>query len=200
MKAVWTAATSLWAEPAVANPPPRDRRDWLLAAIVTASVAVEAVFRGDLVWRPVAIGVGSGLAVAVLFRRSHRLTAVAFSFGTLAVLDVATLLAGTRPVLLYSAVVVLVPAYSLFRWGAGRDAAIGLGIMAVSLVASVSTDFTGAGDTLGGAAVLLLVAALGVSVRYRDTARAQLVEQAKLQEREQLARDCTTPSPTTSPR
>jgi len=96
--------------------------------------------------------------------------------------------------------VVLVPAYSLFRWGAGRDAAIGLGIMAVSLVASVSTDFTGAGDTLGGAAVLLLVAALGVSVRYRDTARAQLVEQAKLQEREQLARDCTTPSPTTSPR
>jgi hypothetical protein len=59
--------------------------------------------------------------------------------------------------------------------------------MAVSLVASVSTDFTGAGDTLGGAAVLLLVAALGVSVRYRDTARAQLVEQAKPQEREQLA-------------
>ncbi len=101
---------------------------------MTASVVVEAVLRRDLVWRPVAIAVGCGPAVAVLFRRSHRLTAVACAFGSFAALDVATWLAGTDPVLLYSGAVVLVLAYSLFRWGAGREAAIGLGVMAVSLV------------------------------------------------------------------
>jgi signal transduction histidine kinase len=173
----------------VKNPPPRSRRDWVLATILMATVAFEAVLRRDLVWRPVAIGFGCGLAVAVLFRRTHPLMAVAFAFGTFAVLDVATFVADAEPVVLYSGAVVLVLAYSLFRWGAGRDAAIGLGIMAIGFIASVITDFTGAGDTIGGAAVLLFAAALGVSSRYRGTAREQLVEQAKLQEREQLARE-----------
>ena len=83
----------------------------------------------------------------------------------------------------------LVLAYSLFRWGAGRDAAIGLGIMAIGLVASVITDFTGAGDLVSGLAVLLFTVALGVINRYRSTAREQMVEQAKFQERAQLARE-----------
>jgi signal transduction histidine kinase len=37
--------------------------------------------------------------------------------------------------------------------------------------------------------VLLFAAALGVSIRYRGTAREQLVEQARFQGREQLARE-----------
>jgi signal transduction histidine kinase len=102
---------------------------------------------------------------------------------------VATFIADAKPVVLYSGAVVLVLAYSLFRWGAGREAAIGLGIMAIGFLASVSTDFPGSGDTIGGAAVLLFAAALGVSIRYRGTAREQLVEQAKLHERAQLARE-----------
>lgn len=171
------------------NPPPRRRRDWVLAAILMATVAVEAVLHRDLVWRPVTIGFGCGLAVAVLFRRTHPLMAVLFGFGTFAVLDVATFVADSEPVVLYSGAVVLVLAYSLFRWGAGRDAAIGLGFMAIAFIASVITDFPGAADTIGGAAVLLFAAALGASIRYRGTARAHLVEQAKLQEREQLARE-----------
>jgi signal transduction histidine kinase len=44
-------------------------------------------------------------------------------------------------------------------------------------------------DALGGAAVLLSAAALGWAVRYRALSREQLVEQAKLQERAQLARE-----------
>lgn len=72
-----------------------------------ATVAFEAVLSRDLVWRPVAIGFGCGLAVAVLVRRTHRLMAVAFAFGMFAVLDVATFVADAEPVVLYSEAVVL---------------------------------------------------------------------------------------------
>jgi signal transduction histidine kinase len=189
LKAVWNALKSLWAEPAVPNPPPRGRRDWLLAAIVVCAVALEALLRRDLVWWPVSVGFGCTLAVAVLYRRTHGAMPVAYAFGTFAVLDMATLLAGTEPVTLRSGAVVLVLAYSLFRWGAGRDVAIGLTFMAIGFTASVSTDFNGAAETVGGAAVLLFPAALGISMRYRAAARAQLVDRAKLQEREELARE-----------
>jgi hypothetical protein len=137
----------------VENPPARGRRDWVLAAILMAAVAFEAVVRRDLVWPPVAIGLGCGLAVTTLFRRTHPLMAVGFGFGTFAVLDAATFVAGAGPVVLYSGFVVLVLAYSLFRWGSGRDAAIGLGFMALAFLASVTTDFSGAADRIGGAAV-----------------------------------------------
>jgi signal transduction histidine kinase len=115
--------------------------------------------------------------------------AVAFGFGTSTVLDVAAFVAGAGSVVLNSTAVVLVLAYSLFRWGAGRDAAIGLGIMAIGLVASVITDYTGAGNLISGLAVLLFTVALGVINRYRSTAREQMIEQAKFQERAQLARE-----------
>ncbi len=186
---MWNAVTSLWTEPAVKNPPPRGRRDWMLGALVIVAVTFEMLLRRDLVWRPVALGFGCGLAVAVVLRRNRPLMAVAFAFGTFAVLDVATFAAGAEPVVLYSGAVVLVLAYSLFRWGAGPDAVIGLGIMAGSFSASVITDFTGIADTVGGAAVLLFAAALGGSIRYRGAAREQLVQRARLQEREQLARE-----------
>ena len=186
---MWNAATSLWAEPAVRNPPPPGRRDWALAAIVMSTVAFEVVLRRDLAWPPVALCFGCGLAVAVLFRRTHPLMAVAFGFGTSTVLDVAAFVAGAGSVVLNSTAVVLVLAYSLFRWGAGRDAAIGLGIMAIGLVASVITDYTGAGNLISGLGVLLFTVALGVINRYRSTAREQMIEQAKFQERAQLARE-----------
>lgn len=180
---------SPWAEPPVGDPPPRGRADWVLAVIVAVTSVFEAVVRRDLVWSPVAVGFGCGLAVAVLFRRSHPLLAVAFAFGGFAALDVATFVVGAGPVVLYSGAVVLVLTYSLFRWGAGRDATIGLGIMAGGFLTSVTTDFPGAADTIGGAAVLLFTAALGVLVRYRSTAREHLVAHARSQERAQLARE-----------
>lgn len=180
---------SPWSEPAVQNPPPRGRADWVLAVMVAATVVLEALVRRDLVWPPVAVGFGCGLAVAVLFRRTHPLLAVAFGFGGFTVLDLATFVAGTGPVVLYSGAIVLVLAYSLFRWGAGRDAAIGLGILAVTFLTSVTVDFPGAADTIGGAAVLLLTAALGMLARDRSAARAQLIARARSDERAQLARE-----------
>jgi len=60
--------------------------------------------------------------------------------------------------------------------------------MVIGFAASVITDYTGLTDMIGGAAVLLL-AVLGLAVRYRYAACEQLIERAKLTERELLARE-----------
>lgn len=171
------------------NPPPRDRRDWALATIVIVAVAFEVIGRRDLVWAPLAVILGGGLALGVVFRRTHGLMAVVFAFGSLAASDVAAYAVGADPIVFYSGAVVLVLAYSLFRWSSGRHAILGIGPMGVGYLAAVLTNYTGPADTVGGAAVLVFPAALAVSVRYRVAARRQLVEQAKFQEREQLARE-----------
>jgi signal transduction histidine kinase len=92
-------------------------------------------------------------------------------------------------VVLHSGWAVFVLVYSLLRWRAGREVAIGTAVMAVGLTAIVSVDFPGFAETAAGIAMVLFAAALGASVRYRTIARGQLIEQAKLQEREQLARE-----------
>jgi signal transduction histidine kinase len=179
----------MWAEPAVTAPPTRSRRDRALAAIVLVSVAAEVIARPDLAWRPAAAGVGCVLAVAALVRRSRGLVAVALAFGAFLAVDLAAAVVDAEPVSLYTGAIILVIVYSLFRWGAGRDVVLGTGIVALEFTVSVVTDFTGSADALGGAAVLLFAAALGAAIRYRAMARGQLVEHAKLQERERLARE-----------
>ena len=186
---MWAVATLLWAEPAATNPPPRDRWDWVLAAVVMAIAASEAVLRADVVWPPAALAVGCALAVAILNRRTRPLMAVALAFGTFAALDIGMAVANLAPMVLYSGGAVLVLVYSLFRWASGRDIVLGFAVMVLGFAASVLTDYTGLTDMIGGAAVLLFAAALGLAVRYRSAARAQLIERAKLTERELLARE-----------
>ena len=115
--------------------------------------------------------------------------AVVLAFGTFAALDIGMAIANLEPMVLYSGAAVVVLVYSLFRWGSGRDIVVGLAVMLIGFAASVLTDDTGLTDIIGGAAVLLFAAALGVAVRYRSTAREQLIERAKLTERELLARE-----------
>lgn len=179
-------ATTLRA--AVRRPSPYTWSDAALAALTLTTVGYEAAFR-DLAWRPVAVAFGCGLALAVLVRRVHPLPAVVFAFGGFAALDVATFAAGTEPVVLHSGWVVFLLAYSLLRRRTGRDAAIGTAVMAVALAAIVGVDFPGFAETIAAIGMLLFAAALGATVRYRTIAREQLIVQAKLQEREQLARE-----------
>lgn len=188
LKGVGSAATSFWNEPAVAVSP-RPERDAVVARVTIVAVTIEAALHRNLEWRPLAIAFGCGIAIAVRFRRTYPLAAVAYSFGGFAAFDAALFAANRQPLVLYSGAVVLVLAYSMFRWAAGRDCAIGFMFMAIAFSTSVVTDFTGAVDAFGGASVLLFASALGIALRYRASARAQMIEQAKWQEREQLARE-----------
>jgi hypothetical protein len=79
--------------------------------------------------------------------------------------------------------------YSLFRWGAGREAAIGLGVILVWLAVTHVADPTGAAEVVAGYGFFLFSAALGSSIRYHANARIRDIEQAKLRQRNQLARE-----------
>lgn len=186
---MWRAAKSIWAEPAVVDPPARILHDRVFAVIVLVASAVEAMTRTELGWQPVSIGLAVVLAVAVLIRRTAGLAAVTLAFGAFLIADVVAVVVQAQPVMLYSGSVALVLVYSLFRWGAGRSIVLGVCIVALEFFISVNSEASGPVDAIGGAAVLLFAATLGAAIRYRSMAREQLVRQAKLHEREQLARE-----------
>ncbi len=187
---VWSAARSMWVEPAVCRPQTVSRHGWVLAAVVLVAVAVEVFGRPAPGWWTAALmSLGLVLAGAVLARRAHPLAAVSLAIGAFLVVDMAALILGAETVALYSGVVVLALVYALCRWAAGRDVVLGMGIVVVEFIVSTVTDSSGPDDALGGAGVLLFAAALGAAIRYRAKLRDQLIAQVKLQEREHLARE-----------
>src|SRR5688500_4023680 len=139
---VTKALRSLWAEPRPANPPRRVWRDGALVAVLVTWSVVEAVLRADIMWRPLVLAAVFVILAPLLRRRTHPLAAVAVSFGTLPAVDVARILAGEDAGLLTSIGGVLVLTYALFRWGAGREAATGLGVILVWLVITHVADPT----------------------------------------------------------
>jgi signal transduction histidine kinase len=66
---------------------------------------------------------------------------------------------------------------------------LGVGLIALGFVVIAGTNSNSSEDLVGGAGVLLAAAALGAAFRYRVREREHLVEQAKLREREALARE-----------
>lgn len=179
----------LWAEPRPADPPARVVRDWVLVAVLTVWSVAEAVLREDLTLRPLMLVVVLLAVAPLLWRRTHPLGAVVASFGLLTVVDVWRILAGEGTVLLTSIGGVLVLAYSLFRWGAGREAAVGLGLILVWLTVSLVADPTSLADAVAAYAFFLFSAALGAAIRYHATTRIRDIDEAKTREREELARE-----------
>ncbi|MBW0116039.1 sensor histidine kinase [Pseudonocardia abyssalis] len=180
---------ALWAEPRPAHPPARVWRDRALVAALVSWSVVETVLRQDLAWwRPVVLTLSLVIALALLWRRTHPLGSVVVAFGSLIAFDVARLFAfdGTG---LNSIVAVLVLPYSLFRWGAGREAAIGLGMILVWLPVTLAAVPADPAEVVAGYGFFLFSAALGTSIRYHAGARVRDIEQAKLRQRNQLARE-----------
>jgi signal transduction histidine kinase len=150
-------------------------------------VVLEGVFRDDLVWRALSVAVALALLPTLLWRRTHPLPSVATAFGLLAVVMVASLVLGADWRGLDANVFVILLVYALFRWGSGRDAAIGLAIVSIPvLLNAFEIPLT---EVAQSALFVLLVAAVGASVRYADNARRRGMDQMKLLERAQLARE-----------
>ena len=186
---VTKALRSLWAEPRPANPPQRVWRDGVLIGVLLVWSVAEVVVREDIMWRPLVLAAMFVVLAPLWWRRTHPLAAVAVSFGTLTAVDVARILAGEDAGLLTSIGGVLVLAYALFRWGAGREAVIGLVVILVWLVITHVADPTSQADVVGAFAFFLFAAALGAAIRYHAYARTRDIDEAKAREREQLARD-----------
>lgn len=183
------ALRSLWAEPRPANPPGPQPRDWVLVAALICWSVVEAVLRQDMAPLPLLL-IATLAAVAPLpWRRVHPLGAAAVAFGTLAVVDIVRILTGSQGALPSSISATLVLTYALLRWGSGRQAAVGLGVVMVWLPITTVADLTGLAETVAAYAFFLSAAALGAAARYREKIRIRDIDEAKAREREQLARE-----------
>lgn len=183
------AVRSLWAEPRAPGSTTPVWPDRLPTAVLIPVAIVEGWLREDLLWRPVAVAVGVALLLLLPWRRTRPLLTVAVVFGSLAVLDTASVLAGVDPertVLWTTAWVLLLP-YSLVRWGSGRQIAIGsTALLVFPLLAHRAGGF---GDVLLGVLMFTSSGAVGAAFRWRATSRTREVDRVRLREREQLARE-----------
>jgi signal transduction histidine kinase len=183
------AVRALWAEARAPKPPERVWRDWALVAVLLPTAILEGILRDPLTWRPVALVLGVGVVCALLWRRTHPLAVVAGTFGALIVLDIGSLLTTSGPVGLYTMICVVMLPYSLVRWGSGREIGIGMVVILVALAMGLAVDNTGVLDSVLGSMFLLFPATLGAAVRYWWTSRMRELDQVRLREREQLARE-----------
>lgn len=177
------------AEPRVPNAPQRVWRDIALVAIFVPAAVLEMILREAAGWKPGALAITLVLAGAMLWRRTHPLAAMATAFGSIAVMDLVSHLVADQPLEFYSAAVVLVIPYALFRWGSGKEAVIGFFLMIAIWVFGNAMNWSGIGDAIGGFVVLMFPAALGDIVRLQKRSRSMAMEEVKLREREQLARE-----------
>ncbi|MFE0038348.1 sensor histidine kinase [Streptomyces sp. NPDC059015] len=188
-RALWDKGRALWGETSAPDSPRPGWRDWALVGVLVPAAVLEGVLRPDVPWRALSLVVGVGLIPTVLWRRTKPLLMVGIAFGTVLFTQVWTLLLGGEQPGLNTMVYVLLLPYALFRWGSKREAMLGLPVVLVPAAISVPLTNTGPGDAIAGLAILFASMALGEALRYRAYARARQLEQVKLVEREQLARD-----------
>jgi signal transduction histidine kinase len=185
---VGTVLGALWAEPRPPHPPVRVWRDWALVGVLVVWSIAEALLREDQTWWPVVLTVSIVVTACLLWRRTHPLAAVAVAFGTLIAFDVARILAVDATGLLSIAALLVLP-YALLRWGAGREAAGGLGIILVWLAVTHVADPTAPAEVVAGYGFFLFSAALGAAIRFHASSRLREIEQVKLRQRNELARE-----------
>ena len=179
---------SLWNEPRPERPPVRVWRDWALLIVLLAGSALEVLLRDDHSWLAIALVPSVVIAFALLWRRTRPLAAVTVAFGTLIAFELARIVA-IDVTGLNSIAAALILSYALLRWGAGREAVLGLGVIFVWLVVTNIADPTSLDEVIAGYAFFLFAAALGASVRFYANARLRDIEQAKLRLRNELARE-----------
>jgi signal transduction histidine kinase len=185
-----SSVRSLLAEPRPAQPPARAWHDWALVAALLTSSVVEVAVREEVTWNAGRAFFVALLVVSLLQRRAHPLAVVAAMFGAVGTLGAIGLLGvDTTWTELDSYAWVLVLPYALLRWASGMEAAIGVAMLLVSVALGVAADSPPPEEAVPGMVVVLFSAALGTSTRYRATARRREIDQVKLHEREQIARE-----------
>lgn len=172
---------SVWTAPSASPPPPRRVwRDGALIAVVALAAVAEGILRTDLPHPVLSVLAVLAVLPTVLWRRVHPLWMLLI---VLAPVDL------ILPVtLLYASTFVLVMIYALYRWGSGRDLVVGSAL----IVATLALTFVRGGsldEVVGGTALLLATVLLGVVVRSRAGSQQRRLDEVRVLEREQLARD-----------
>jgi signal transduction histidine kinase len=175
---------AIWREPRPPAAPGRVWRDWALVAILIPLAVLEGVLRPDLPWRVAWVIIAIALTPTLLWRRTAPLVMVGIAFGVTALAPL--LIAAPRS---YTIAYLLILPYALYRWGSGREIVLGSAILLAKVGISLAFGWLGAGNAIGGFAVLSASVALGAAFRYRAGSRARELDRVKERERERLARD-----------
>lgn len=184
------ALAAFWSEPRPLAPSAQGLWDRVLVALVAIVTTADALLRNDQVWRPAAIMLGLALAVALYFRRAHPFGSFLFAFGAGFVVDIVAMVQGVDWQAPPSHAPLLLLPYALFRWGAGREAAVGVLVLMTGYgLAAVGGELSSTADAVALALVLLFPAALGATMRFRAREQAREIDQVKTRERERLARE-----------
>jgi len=177
---------ALWDAPAaVPAPPRRVWRDWALVAAIPVLAVFEASIRADVPWRWLWAVVLTALAPTLLWRRTRPFTMLAIAF----VVGTAVGLATAGDPQLYTTAYFLILLYAVFRWGSGRAMIAGGALVVAGMLLTFVATPPEVADIVGGVAVAVMTSTLGLAVRWRRRARSREIEQVRLLEREQLARD-----------
>lgn len=177
---------ALWDAPAATPEAPRRVwRDGVLVAVIPVLAVLEASVRPDVPSRWVWAVVLAALAPTLLWRRTRpfMMLAIAFAVGT-----AVGFIVGGDPQL-YTTAYFLILLYAVFRWGSGRAMLAGGALVAAGMALTAAGSAPSPPDAVGGAAVAVTTATLGLAMRWRRRARSRELEQVRLLEREQLARD-----------
>ncbi len=180
---------SLLAEPAVENPPVRVWRDWAVAAAIVTGSAIEAVFRTDVPWKIPTLVVSAIVAMSVLRRRTQPLTMLIAAFASVQLLSIVVRVVDGGVAGFYSMAFLLVNAYAVFRWGSGRQVVASIPILLAAWLVGITTDPGTLGEAIGGLVVLTIAPIVGFQVRQFKQSRVRALDQARLAERELLARE-----------
>ena len=181
---------SLWAEPRPQAAPGIAPFDRWLVLVVALALVTEARVRDGLDDRALHAVVGLAMIVPIVWRRPHPLRAILVSYAIAATMPLIKLILGRGFVDLHTTAAILVLPYSLFRWGAGREASVGLVVMAglYGLTAACG-QLHGREDAIGAAVVMLFPAVIGAMVRFRAKAQLREIDAARSNERAQIARE-----------
>jgi signal transduction histidine kinase len=161
-----------------------------LPFVLAPAVVLEATFRPALEHRVGHALLGLAFVLPLHWRRSQPFRAFLASFALAATVPLAAILFGLEWTDLHTTAAILLLPYSLFRWGTGREASLGLAVISgLYGLTLVRGQFHGPGDALGGGVVMLFPALLGATVRFRAKAHLRELDTVRLGERAQIARE-----------
>ncbi|MEM9621406.1 MAG: histidine kinase [Pseudomonadota bacterium] len=180
---------TLWLEPRAASATGPHWRDWLLVTLVVGLALVENFTRDVIVWRSLSVGLSIVLMLTLPWRRTQPLWMVILAFGTNTAAQVTAMMLNVEWNGLFVTAFLLILPYALLRWASGREVFAGLAFLGLTFILTIGLANTPLNEMVAAALFLFFPAAIGASVRYRDSAAQRAREQVRLRERERLARE-----------
>lgn len=163
---------------------------WWVPLVVALVALVEVSVRDDLPSRAGALAFTLAIAGALGFRRSHPLAATAFAFSLATIATLVRHHFALPEVAPASSAAILILPYALCRWASRRHVIAGAAFIVLTWLTSLLTgELLKLEDAIGSTVVLILPGTIGAVIRFRDEAQARSVDQARMLEREQLARE-----------